>query len=138
MATSGHSDMGAMVSARRCELAMSRQQLAQRAGVSLTTISNFESGIIWPRPVTRARLETALGWPQGALNLGGSETVPPQVKPTESSDASLAPYTDADDDGRQVELLPERLAALTRHGLTAASRYAAILLDNDDDGRFRR
>lgn len=61
--------------ARRGELGLSQEELAKRADVAYRTVQNFEHGV-WPNPVTRARLEKALGWPPGEIHRLAS---PPQA-----------------------------------------------------------
>ena len=41
-------------------------------------------------------------------------------------------------ENRQVALLPQQLQRLSRHGLTAVSRYVAILLESAPSEGFRR
>ncbi|WP_131736450.1 helix-turn-helix transcriptional regulator [Actinomadura roseirufa] len=55
------------VSARRGDLGLTQEQLAERASVDRKTIYNLESGERWPQAGTRSRVERALGWYPGDL-----------------------------------------------------------------------
>lgn len=58
----------AAFAARRGELGMTQQQVAERAGVAIRTVHNAESGEKWPNALTRTRLEKAVKWPPGQLS----------------------------------------------------------------------
>jgi len=60
--------VGRAVAARRGELGLTRQELADEAGVDLKTIYNLESGTRWPIARTRASVAAALGWTADALD----------------------------------------------------------------------
>src|SRR5215469_812372 len=53
--------------ARRGELGLTQEQVAAAARVHTRTVQNLESHR-WPNPATLARLERAVGWPNGELN----------------------------------------------------------------------
>jgi len=53
--------------ARRGELHLTQEDVADRGGVSVRTVQGFEAGT-WPNPATRARLEKAVGWPPGEIH----------------------------------------------------------------------
>jgi transcriptional regulator with XRE-family HTH domain len=55
------------VEARRGELGLTQQQLADAAGVDIKTIGNLESRGRWPIARTRAAIEQALGWQPGEM-----------------------------------------------------------------------
>ena len=55
------------VAARRGQLDMTQQQLADAAGIDIKTIGNLERRGRWPIARTRARIERALGWPPGEM-----------------------------------------------------------------------
>src|ERR1700734_1228672 len=55
------------VAARRGQLGMTQQELADAAGVDSKTIYNLESRGRWPIARTRALVEKALGWPVGEM-----------------------------------------------------------------------
>ena len=76
--------VGRAVAARRGELGLTQQDLADAAGVDLKTVYNLESGTRWPIAKTRAAITAALGWPPDALGAiavgeesGGTVSVPP-------------------------------------------------------------
>ena len=58
---------GRAVAARRGELGMTQQDLADKAGVDLKTIYNLESGTRWPIARTRTAVSAALKWEGDAL-----------------------------------------------------------------------
>jgi transcriptional regulator with XRE-family HTH domain len=58
---------GQAAAARRGELELTQAELAARAGVDAKTIYNLEAGGRKPIARSRARIETALGWPSGHL-----------------------------------------------------------------------
>ena len=62
-------EVGLAVYHRRIELGIETQQeLAERAGVSLNTISRLERGVPSKRRnPTWAKIERALGWPEGKI-----------------------------------------------------------------------
>lgn len=51
---------------RRKDLGLTQEQVAQRAGVVVRTISNFENGR-WPNARTRALIEEAVDWEPGEI-----------------------------------------------------------------------
>ncbi|RFS81730.1 helix-turn-helix domain-containing protein [Actinomadura spongiicola] len=53
--------------ARRGSLGLTQEQVAERAGVTVKTIYNLESGERWPQARTRAAVEEALRWRPGDL-----------------------------------------------------------------------
>ena len=55
------------VEARRGELRLTQQQLADAAGVDVKTIGSLESRGRWPIARTRAAIERALKWPPGEM-----------------------------------------------------------------------
>ncbi|GAA2085190.1 hypothetical protein GCM10009780_25020 [Actinomadura alba] len=55
------------VIARRGEVGLTQQGLADRAGVDIKTIYNLESGERWPQAKTRGALEAVLSWYPGDL-----------------------------------------------------------------------
>ena len=58
---------GRAVAARRGQLGMTQQELADAAHVDLKTIYNLESGTRWPIARNRAAISAALGWEGDAL-----------------------------------------------------------------------
>jgi transcriptional regulator with XRE-family HTH domain len=81
--TAGRERAARAVVARRGKLGMTQQELAGMAGVDLKTIGNLESRGRWPIARTRARIESALGWPDGEMERlaaqGEEPSVPPEV-----------------------------------------------------------
>lgn len=70
------------VAARRGELDMTQQELAEAAGVDLKTIGNLERRGRWPIARTRARIERALRWPSGEMErlaVPAKPTIPAEV-----------------------------------------------------------
>lgn len=63
----GRQQAARAVIARRGELGMTQQELADAAEIDIKTIGNLESRGRWPIAKNRARIEKALGWPQGEL-----------------------------------------------------------------------
>ena len=59
--------VGRAVAARRGELGLTQQDLADAAGVDLKTVYNLESGTRWPIARTRSAIAAALGWGPGVL-----------------------------------------------------------------------
>lgn len=49
------------------ELDLTQEDLAQKAHLDETTVGAFLRGRNWPQVRTRAKLETALGWPVGEI-----------------------------------------------------------------------
>ena len=69
--------VGRAVAARRGELGMTQQELADAAGVDIKTVYNLESGTRWPIARTRAAISAALGWQADALDSGAVVTTAP-------------------------------------------------------------
>jgi transcriptional regulator with XRE-family HTH domain len=102
---------GRAVAARRGELGLTQQELADDAGVDIKTVYNLESGQRWPISKNRAAIAVALRWEPDALTViaGGSE---PETRP---SAVPAPPPPSADIDGAApaftrrggIELPPE-------------------------------
>lgn len=81
---------------------MTQQELADRAGIDVKTIGSLETRDRWPIARTRARIEEALGWPDGEMTRlaeeGEGPLVPPKV---------VAALEDAyrDDPGKAIEAI---------------------------------
>lgn len=150
-------EIGALVAERRKELGLTQSRVAHLADLNVRTVTAIEEGAQWPRPDTRVRIESALQWTAGSLAAARIGEVPVAITPNampslnERSDAELwelftsgelDPGTRAavvsEYEKRQVEQLPQRLERLSRHGLTAVSRYVAILLESAPSEGFRR
>jgi transcriptional regulator with XRE-family HTH domain len=69
--------LGEIVAHERARLRMSQQEFANRAKLSMRTVSNVEQGLISGRPSdkTKRGIEEALGWAEGDFVrvLGGGE-----------------------------------------------------------------
>lgn len=123
------------VVARRGELNMSQQRLAERAGVDAKTIYNLESGDRWPQPKTRDRIEAALGWYSGDLQriAEGGEPIDYERPPTRRE--LFADYVqqrckelnlDWLDIARDSDLPPDELAELRRYWDPDARQRSAL------------
>jgi transcriptional regulator with XRE-family HTH domain len=73
---------GAAVAARRKELDLPLRHLAANHIMSAGALIDFEKGRRWPRRATRARLEDALGWPQGRIAAIRNQPVEPDDEQT--------------------------------------------------------
>lgn len=150
-------ELGALVAQRRKELGLTQSRVAHLAEVNARTVVGIEDGAQWPRPDTRARIEVALQWPDGSIAAArnGHDPVgitPDSLPPLEGrsdgelweliNSGTLEPGSRAavvtEYENRQVAQLPQRLERLNRHGLSAVSRYVAILLEASPSEGFRR
>lgn len=57
----------AAFAARRRELQLTQEQVAQRGDIVVRSVQNFESQGRWPNARTRASLERAVEWPAGEI-----------------------------------------------------------------------
>jgi transcriptional regulator with XRE-family HTH domain len=149
--------VGALVAQRRKDLGLTQSRVAHLAELNIRTLIALEEGAQWPRPDTQAKIETALQWSSGSLEAAREGGTPESIAPAslpqlrERSDTelwdlinsgTLDPGTRAavvtEYEERQVAELPQRLDRLSRHGLTAVSRYVAILLESASSEGFRR
>jgi len=73
--------IGALVSKQRVELALSQKGLAALADVDVKTLRSLENGERWPQPINRYKIETALGWRQGAMD---------EIRDNDDADPTLA------------------------------------------------
>ncbi|MBA9004556.1 helix-turn-helix domain-containing protein [Thermomonospora cellulosilytica] len=71
------------VVARRGALGLTQEQLAERAGVTVKTVYNLESGGRWPQARTRGAIEGALRWRPGDLVRIAEGQEPTPVEPAE-------------------------------------------------------
>ncbi len=74
--------VGAAVSARRKELDLPQRYLARSGIMSAGSLIDFEKGRRWPRRATRAKLEEALGWPQGHIARLRNQRIEPDEEQT--------------------------------------------------------
>ncbi|KLO28446.1 hypothetical protein ABH37_06285 [Mycobacterium haemophilum] len=72
---------GTAVSARRKELDLPQRHLARSGIMSAGSLIDFEKGRRWPRRATRAKLEEALGWPQGHIAHLRNQPIEPDEEP---------------------------------------------------------
>ena len=127
---------GAAAAARRRELNVSQRSLAADGVINAGALIAFEKGRSWPRQATRAKLETVLQWPPGAierLRRGESAAGPaprqtsiPASSPGASDEVPLiaqAVVAAANTFGSTIDALP----AVTEPAFTA--RATAILTD---------
>jgi DNA-binding transcriptional regulator YiaG len=83
---------GAAVAARRRELDLVQRHLAANGIISAGSLIDFEKGRRWPRSATRAKLEEALGWPQGRIVSIRNLDIEPDDRQTETlTNADRAP-----------------------------------------------
>ena len=75
---------GAAVAARRKELDLAQRYLASNGIISAGSLIDFEKGRRWPRTATRAKLEEALGWPQGRIVSLRNQDIEPDEALTEA------------------------------------------------------
>jgi DNA-binding transcriptional regulator YiaG len=75
---------GAAVAARRRELDLAQRYLAANGIISAGSLIDFEKGRRWPRSATRAKLEEALGWPQGRIVSLRNQDIEPDDRQTET------------------------------------------------------
>jgi transcriptional regulator with XRE-family HTH domain len=73
---------GAAVAARRKELDLAQRYLASSGIISAGSLIDFEKGRRWPRTATRAKLEEALGWPQGRIVAIRNQDIEPDDEQT--------------------------------------------------------
>ena len=73
---------GAAFAARRTELGLSQRELAKMKIISAPALIAFEKGRVWPRDMTRAKLEQVVQWPPGPLaRLSAGTQASPDVSP---------------------------------------------------------
>jgi pSer/pThr/pTyr-binding forkhead associated (FHA) protein len=83
---------GAAVAARREQLDISQRSLAADGVMSAAALIDFEKGRRWPRAATRAKLEVALGWPQGRIASMKHQDIEPDDEQTVAlTNAAQAP-----------------------------------------------
>jgi len=111
--------IGALVSKQRVELALSQKGLAALADVDVKTLRSLENGERWPQPVNRYKIETALGWRQGAMA---------EIRDNDDAHATLAnlqtgAHHDNEDWPHDVEQPVKRAAQLTDAELLSELTY---------------
>ncbi|MGK2870138.1 MAG: transcriptional regulator [Mycobacterium sp.] len=118
---------GAAAAARRRELNVSQRSLAADGVINAGALIAFEKGRSWPRQGTRAKLESVLQWPAGAIERirrgdpieGGTSRRPAAEVPL----IAQAVVAAANTFGSTIDVLPE----VTDPGFTP--RATAILAD---------
>ncbi|MEV6349184.1 XRE family transcriptional regulator [Actinoplanes sp. NPDC051851] len=88
-ASSRSAAIGAQISLRRSQRGMSGSELARRAGISKTTLSNLEAGIGNPTVATLDALAVALLIPMTDLLAGETGTGPVYVPGTEGDPGEI-------------------------------------------------
>ena len=78
---SGRQHAARAVAARRGDLDMTQQELADKANVDVKTVGSLEGRGRWPIARSRARIERALGWPPGEMERIASESPEPEPYP---------------------------------------------------------
>lgn len=125
---------GAAAAARRRELNVSQRSLAADGVINAGALIAFEKGRSWPRQATRAKLETVLQWPPGAIERlrrgeSAAETAPRPTSMQASSASDEVPLiaqavvAAANTFGSTIDALP----AVTEPAFT--TRATAILTD---------
>lgn len=126
---------GAAAAARRRELNVSQRSLAADGVINAGALIAFEKGRSWPRQATRAKLETVLQWPPGAIErlrrgepaagtVPRRAAAPPPMGPADEIPLiAQAVVAAANTFGSTIEALP----AVTEPAFTA--RATAILTD---------
>lgn len=66
---------------RRAELGLTQERLAAEANVAVRTIRSLERGEAHPQPVTRRKIEKALGWKPGEFRRIENENGTPRDDP---------------------------------------------------------
>jgi DNA-binding XRE family transcriptional regulator len=138
--------VGRAVAARRGELGLTQQELADDAGVDIKTVYNLESGARWPIAKNRAALAVALRWePDGLAVIAAGEvpaTPPPDGEPAPGPHLAVVPSPSGtagrigEQDRPAFLPLPEdeRPAAVSCYWETEARAVAAALAEADRRG----
>lgn len=84
------------------ELGVNRKELADRAKLSRNTVQTFLDGSSWPRELTLAQLDRALGWAPGTLK---SIALSDEVTTQRSAGSSRSPLTNITEAAVWVTLL---------------------------------
>ena len=115
--------VGQAVFTRRLEVGFETQQeLADAAGVALSTAALLERGKTFPRPSKRVLIEDALQWPRGALDALRRNVPLPQADTTpKASTAAAAPP-------RQSPAVSPRTYLVIAKGLTDVAATCALVL----------
>ncbi|TDL02937.1 helix-turn-helix domain-containing protein [Mycobacterium paragordonae] len=116
--------VGQAVFTRRLEVGFETQQeLADAAGVALSTAALLERGKTFPRPSKRVLIEDALQWPRGALDALRRNVPLPQADTTpNASTAATAALP------RQSPAVSPRTYLVIAKGLTDVAATCALVL----------
>ena len=77
--SSGKTDLGARIRAMRNQAGLSQTELAKRVGVTPSSISQIESGLIYPSLPALFRMADVFSADMGAFFESGTDTAPPIV-----------------------------------------------------------
>ena len=112
-----------------------RDMFGAEQGISFNTYANFESGQSWPRAAGLRRIESILGWKNGAID----EALASGVQPAHITEAHMRgdlPFTPPKSCVRELsdeELFQEvvrRLAVRDQYGLAASQDLGGIGKDD--------
>lgn len=128
-----HFDPKRLTLARQLQ-AITRTELARRAGVSPAAVSQFESGANNPRPATLARLALALAVPAGFLAGTGQPTLLPAVDDSFFRSLRRTTQRDREKAAAHAGLAAELVRAIERVvELPAWTPPEDLALDANDD-----
>ena len=115
-------NVGKRVVERRTTLGMNQRDLAMRADVTPATLRSLEQDRRWPQDVNRAKIEQALGWAPGSLEVirdGGEPTELADDEPSQSTIPGLDDLTVGDVRAMPPERRREVLQQLALPGFDA-------------------
>lgn len=113
---------------------MTQQELARTADVDTKTIWNLETKGRWPIARSRARIEKALGWPQGELERIASEQErrEPALIPEDDWERAILADPDLTDGDKRTMITRSRKI---RNEMYPAGRSAPAAAAGHDDQR---
>jgi Zn-dependent peptidase ImmA (M78 family)/transcriptional regulator with XRE-family HTH domain len=115
-------------------LAITRAELARRAGVSAAAISQYETGAMRPRPTTVAQLALVLNVPLAFLTESGAELALPDVQTSFFRSLRRTTQRDRERAAAFAGLLAQLVAELEqRVTLPPSEAFPDLALDPDDD-----
>ncbi|MEU5417730.1 helix-turn-helix transcriptional regulator [Streptomyces sp. NPDC020667] len=134
--------LGVAIRRERERQGLSQAELAERAGVSVGSVKNAETGPAPKRrrPYTLALIETALGWESGAVDSileGQTRPAPPAVQPvvpvgTAHAGQALRALTGAMEFSKVCEELGAPPAAVAHYEAAAEALLAATVSARQD------
>jgi transcriptional regulator with XRE-family HTH domain len=83
--------IGALVKDARVDRGLSQRQFAEIAGVDYKTLGSFERGQRTPRDVSLAKIEAALGWRKGSIELELTDSTMEELEALAVADMEGAP-----------------------------------------------